>query len=114
MADLVAGLRSELDTIILDTPPLRPVTDGVIAALLCDGAIVVVRNGRTSRAQLGRALQALRAAGVDVLGAVRNMVPLRRSGRSAYGATSRPAHGHRGRRTWATHGTGQPDTTGAE
>jgi capsular exopolysaccharide synthesis family protein len=86
MADLVARLRSEFDIIILDTPPLRPVTDGVIAALLCDGAIVVVRDGRTSRAQLGYALQALRAVDVPVLGAVRNMVPLRRSGRSAYGA----------------------------
>jgi capsular exopolysaccharide synthesis family protein len=104
MADLVARLRSEFDTIILDTPPLRPVTDGVIAALLSDGAIVVVRNGRTSRAQLGRALQALRAAGVPVLGAVRNMVPLRRSGRSAYGAYVAPrpsdaAAGEHGPRT---------------
>jgi capsular exopolysaccharide synthesis family protein len=86
MADLVARLRSEFDTTIIDTPPLRPVTDGVIAALLSDGAIVVVCDGRTSRAQLGRALQALRAAGVPVLGAVRNMVPLRRPGRSAYSA----------------------------
>jgi capsular exopolysaccharide synthesis family protein len=86
MADLVARLRSEFDIIILDTPPLRPVTDGVIAALLCDGAIVVVRNGRTSRAQLGYALQALRAVDVPVLGAVRNMVPSRRPGRSAHGA----------------------------
>ena len=114
MADLVARLRSEFDTIILDTPPLRPVTDGVIAALLCDGAIVVVRNGRTSRAQLGHALQALRAAGVPVLGAVRNMVPLRRSGRSAYGAyvaprpsgTAADEHGPRTAR-------GSHDTTGA-
>ena len=86
MADLVARLRSEFDTIIIDTPPLRSVTDGVIAGLLSDGAIVVVCNGRTSRAQLGRALQALRAVDVPVLGAVRNMVPSRRPGRSAYGA----------------------------
>ena len=90
MADLVARLRSEFDTIIIDTPPLRPVTDGVIAALLCDGAIVVVRNGRTSRAQLGHALQALRAVDVPVLGAVRNMVPSRRPGRSAHGAYVAP------------------------
>ena len=86
MADLVARLRSEFDTIIIDTPPLRPVTDGVTTALLSDGAIVVVRNGRTSRAQLGHALQVLRAVDVPVLGAVRNMVPWRRPGRSAHGA----------------------------
>jgi capsular exopolysaccharide synthesis family protein len=85
MADLVARLRSEFDITIIDTPPLRSVTDGVIAGLLSDGAIVVVCNGRTSRAQLGRALQALRAVDVPVLGAVRNMVPLRRRGRSAHG-----------------------------
>jgi capsular exopolysaccharide synthesis family protein len=113
MADLVARLRSEFDTIILDTPPVLPVTDGVIAALLCDGAIVVVRNGRTSRAQLGRALQALRAVGVPVLGAVRNMVPLRRSGRSAYGAYVAPrsdaAADEHGPRT----ARGSHDTTGA-
>jgi capsular exopolysaccharide synthesis family protein len=86
MADLVARLRSEFDTIIIDTPPLRSVTDGMIAGLLSDGVIVVVRNGRTSCAQLGRALQLLRAVDVPVLGAVRNMVPLRRRGRSAYSA----------------------------
>ena len=90
MADLVARLRSEFDTIIIDTPPLRPVTDGVTAALLCDGAIVVVCNGRTSRAQLGRALQVLRAVDVPVLGAVRNMVPSRRAGRGAYGTYVAP------------------------
>ena len=86
MTDLVARVRSEFGTVIIDTPPLRPVADGVIASLLSDGAIVVVCDGRTSRAQLGSALQALRAVDVPVLGAVRNMVRLRRRGRRAYGA----------------------------
>ena len=114
MADLVARLRSEFDTIIIDTPPLRPVTDGVTTALLSDGAIVVVRNGRTSRAQLGHALQALRAVDVPVLGAVRNMVPRRRPGRSAHGAyvATRPsdaaADEHGPRTTRGSH-----DTAGA-
>jgi capsular exopolysaccharide synthesis family protein len=114
MADLVAWLRSEFDITIIDTPPLRSVTDGVIAALLSDGAIVVVCNGRTSRAQLGRALQALHAVDVPVLGAVRNMVPLRRRGRSAYGAyvVTRPsdaaADEHGPRTTRDSH-----DTAGA-
>jgi capsular exopolysaccharide synthesis family protein len=111
MADLVARLRSEFDTIIIDTPPLRPVTDGVTTALLSDGAIVVVRNGRTSRAQLGRALQVLRAVDVPVLGAVRNMVPWRRPGRSAHGAyvATRPsdtaADEHGPRPTRGSHDT---------
>ena len=113
MADLVARLRSEFDTIILDTPPVLPVTDGVIAALLCDGAIVVVRNGRTSRAQLGRALQALRAVGVPVLGAVRNMVPLRRSGRSAYGAYVAPRSDAAADKHGPRTARGSHDTTGA-
>ena len=114
MADLVARLRSEFDTIIIDTPPLRPVTDGVTTALLSDGAIVVVCNGRTSRAQLSHALQALRAVDVPVLGAVRNMVPLRRRGRRAYAAyvATRPsdaaADKHRPRTTQGSH-----DTAGA-
>ena len=114
MADLAARLRSEFDTIIIDTPPLRPVTDGVTTALLSDGAIVVVRNGRTSRAQLGHALQALRAVDVPVLGAVHNMVPLRRPGKSAYRAyaATRPsdaaADKHRPRTTRGSH-----DTAGA-
>ena len=114
MADLVARLRSEFDITIIDTPPLRSVTDGVIAGLLSDGAIVVVCNGRTSRAQLGRALQALRAVDVPVLGAVRNMVPLRRLGRSAHGAhvatrsSDAAADEHEPRTTRGSH-----DTAGA-
>jgi len=111
MADLAARLRSEFDTIIIDTPPLRPVTDGVTTALLSDGAIVVVRNGRTSRAQLSHALQALRAVDVPVLGAVHNMVPRRRPGKSAYRAyTTTPppdaaADKHRPPTTRASHHT---------
>jgi capsular exopolysaccharide synthesis family protein len=114
MTELVARLRDEFDTIIIDTPPLRPVTDGVTVALLSDGAIVVVCNGRTSRAQLGRALQVLRAVDVPVLGVVRNMVPWRRLGRSAYGAyvAARPsdaaADEHGPRTTRGSH-----DTVGA-
>jgi capsular exopolysaccharide synthesis family protein len=102
MADLIARLRDDFDIIVIDTPPLLPVTDGVVTTLLADGAIVVVRNGRTKRAQLGETLQALRGVDASILGAVRNMVRQRRAGKSVYGDYVAAERSHSSREVEAT------------
>ncbi|MGI8414705.1 MAG: polysaccharide biosynthesis tyrosine autokinase [Nakamurella sp.] len=75
MVDLLVSLRAKFDMIIVDTPPLLPVTDAAVVAVQTDGAVVVVRYGKTTRSQIASALQSLQSVDARVLGVVLNMVP---------------------------------------
>jgi tyrosine-protein kinase len=75
MRDLVERLRSDYDVVILDGPPLAPVADGAVLASLADGALLLCRYGRTVRAHLDQAHEALAAVGARVLGVVLTMAP---------------------------------------
>ncbi|WP_188779388.1 polysaccharide biosynthesis tyrosine autokinase [Marmoricola endophyticus] len=84
MAELLTRLRDEYDVVIVDSPPLLPVTDAALMANQTDGAILVVRHGSTTRDQLSGAAERLRAVGARPLGAVLNRVPAK-GGRYGYG-----------------------------
>ena len=49
--------------VVIDTPPLLPVTDGAVLATLADGVLLVVREGKTSRHQLSLSVQRLERVG---------------------------------------------------
>jgi capsular exopolysaccharide synthesis family protein len=85
MTELIANLRGRADMVLIDAPPLLPVTDGAVLTRECDGALLVVRQGRTTREQLTRSLEALRSVGGRVLGTVLNMAPTGRVGGYGYG-----------------------------
>jgi len=70
-------LRSYYDVVLIDTPPLLPVTDAAALAPLTDGMILVVRHHRTTTDQVRAAMDALEAARTPVLGTVLTMVPAR-------------------------------------
>ena len=75
MQVLLNELRQRFDMIIIDAPPLLPVTDAAVAAARADGALVVTRYGKTTRAQLDSAIAVLHAVDAKVIGGVLNMVP---------------------------------------
>ncbi len=85
MHDLILELRSTYDTIVIDAPPLLPVTDAALLAEQTDGALVVVRHGKTTREQLHGAHERLAGVGANILGVVFNMVPGKRGGPDGYG-----------------------------
>jgi succinoglycan biosynthesis transport protein ExoP len=74
---LLTGLANLYDVVIVDAPPLLPVTDATILAKRCAGAIVVVGCGKhgVTRTQLGRSLNSLAVVEAKVLGIVMNRVP---------------------------------------
>lgn len=72
MAEAVARLREEYDFVVIDSPALLPVTDGVILSRYADGVVLVVRAQDTSRDMVLRARDLLRVANAHVLGAVMN------------------------------------------
>jgi tyrosine-protein kinase len=85
METLLDQLRAEFDVVLLDSPPLLPVTDAALLAAQTDGAVVVVRHGKTSRDQLAHAVERLDQVDAKLLGMVLNMVPAKRAGGQAYG-----------------------------
>lgn len=79
MARLVAELRSEYDFVIIDCPPLVPVTDASIVATLTDGVVLLVRPDKVTKAQLERSLSNLERVRANLLGIVGTMVSERSS-----------------------------------
>ncbi len=84
MAELLATLRERADLVIIDSPPLLPVTDAAVLAGHADGVILVARHGRTTRDQYTKAVERLQAVDARVLGGVLSMVPDKGAG-SGYG-----------------------------
>lgn len=85
MERLVSDLRQEYDVVLVDAPPLLPVADAAILALLADGALLVVRHGRTGQDQLRAAVDRLDVVGARLFGTVLSMAPRRAAGRYGYG-----------------------------
>ncbi|WP_153392877.1 polysaccharide biosynthesis tyrosine autokinase [Ornithinicoccus halotolerans] len=82
MAELLRNLGHRFDYVIIDAPPLLPVTDAAVLSKVADGAIVVVGAGIIHKEHLQRALTSLHNVGAHVLGLVMNRLPTR--GADAY------------------------------
>lgn len=75
--------------VVVDAPPLLPVTDGAVLAHQADGALLVVRAGRTTYDIAEKAIDALAKAKGRALGVVLNGVPLRGVDASPYASAYR-------------------------
>jgi capsular exopolysaccharide synthesis family protein len=75
MAKLLRDLEAEFHLVLVDAPPLLPVTDGAILSKQTSGAIIVTAAGRTQRTQLESALKALENVDAKVHGIVLTMMP---------------------------------------
>lgn len=69
---LIEWARSRYDWVILDTPPVVPVTDARILAEDVDGIISVVRSFYTPRPIVQRGMELLRETHVPILGLICN------------------------------------------
>jgi len=69
---LIARLRQSYDLIIIDSPPVLPVPDGLILGRWTDGAVLASRYDVSRAPQVERARRQLNNAGIPVLGTVIN------------------------------------------
>lgn len=83
MHTLIADLTKHA-TVIIDAPPLLPVTDGAVLTHQADGALVVITTGKTTYDLLDKALDTLRKARGRALGVVLNRVPIRGADAASY------------------------------
>lgn len=85
MAALIESLRESYDIVLIDAPPLLPVTDGALLAAQSDGALLVVRHGKTTTDQVAMALDRLEAVGATPVGVIFNMAPAKGGDGYGYG-----------------------------
>jgi capsular exopolysaccharide synthesis family protein len=71
-AAVVQALALEVDVVLLDCPPVLPVTDALVVSRLADATVVVVDSRSTERRAIRRALQQLEQVGAPVVGVVLN------------------------------------------
>lgn len=75
MEELLRKLEATYDTVVIDAPPLLPVTDAAVLTKLADGAVLVVGSQMINRDQLARSVANLQAVDGRLLGVVLNLLP---------------------------------------
>lgn len=75
MVHLLDQLAQAYDIVLIDTPPLLPVTDAAILGRLTGGALIVAGSEMLHRQQLTDAIGSLESVGARVLGVVLNRLP---------------------------------------
>jgi Mrp family chromosome partitioning ATPase len=71
-AELVGQVREEFDYVLLDGPPVGPVSDSAILSVHADGALLVVDAQNTRKVAVRQSVRSLEAVGANVLGVVMN------------------------------------------
>ncbi|WP_410489392.1 CpsD/CapB family tyrosine-protein kinase [Bacillus sp. DTU_2020_1000418_1_SI_GHA_SEK_038] len=72
MSELLKNIRNQFDFIIIDTPPVLPVTDAQILANQCDGVVLAINYGKTKKQEAEKAKSLLLNAKAKIIGAVLN------------------------------------------
>lgn len=85
MEQLLRRLEGMVDLVVIDAPPVLPVTDAAVLGAMTGGVLMVVGVDRTRREQVKRAGEAVRQVGAVLLGAVINKVPRRGADSGTYG-----------------------------
>lgn len=85
MREFLEGIKEKYDMIILDTPPLGPVTDAAIISTIADGMLLVIETGKAAEGQVEYARESLDKVNANVIGAVLNKMPIRKGRYGGYG-----------------------------
>jgi len=92
--DLITTARAQYDVVVIDAPPLLPVSDAALLATMADGVVVVAGARRVRRQQLAQALRALAGVEARVLGFILTFAPRSGPDGTYYGYSTR-------RRRWS-------------
>lgn len=84
MRQLIAELSGEF-TVIVDVPPVLPVTDAALLSTAVDGVVLVGGVGKTRKENLAEAASNLRKVSANLLGIVINRAPRTGLGNTYYG-----------------------------
>lgn len=85
MRQLIGRLEEVFDTVVIDAPPLLPVTDAAILAQFVSGVVVVVSTQKTKYQELEKSLSSLELVEANMLGIVLNRLPAKGPDAYTYG-----------------------------
>ncbi|MFM9275064.1 polysaccharide biosynthesis tyrosine autokinase [Pseudarthrobacter sp. NKDBFgelt] len=88
MLRAIRELESSFDAVIVDAPPLLPVTDAAVLSQHLGGVILVVGSQTVKQGDVEKSLQTLDLVEANVLGVVMNMLPSKGPDAYAYGYQS--------------------------
>ena len=74
--EIVAALAGKYDRILFDSPPLAAVADAAVLSTLVDGALLVLKAGKTTHEVAKRAVASLQAVNAPIAGVVLNDLDL--------------------------------------
>lgn len=72
MSDLLDKLDKEYDVIIIDSPPIKAVTDAQILSRIVDGVVLVVRSGFSKKEAVLETKSEIEKVGGKIIGTVLN------------------------------------------
>lgn len=75
MHQLVVRLEEMFDAVVIDAPPLLPVTDAAVLAQSVGSVVLVVGAQSVRNADVQRAIRSLEMVQADMLGVVLNKLP---------------------------------------
>lgn len=75
MEEIIASLELDYDAIVIDAPPLLPVTDAAVLAQKVGGVVLVVGSQLVKSTDLQKSFSALKMVDADILGVVLNRLP---------------------------------------
>ncbi len=94
MRSLIEKLESVFDTVIIDSPPLLPVTDAAVLAQYVGGVVIVISSQQVKITELKKSFIAMEMVGANILGVILNRLPIKGPdayAHSYYSYTSHPA-----------------------
>lgn len=74
VGELIETLGTLADYVVIDSPPIVPLSDAAVLAPKTDGVVVVAKAGQSSRRASAQAAEKLNAVGSSILGVVLNEV----------------------------------------
>lgn len=77
MSLLVQQLENMFDVVIIDAPPLLPVTDATVLGQKVGGVVLVVGAAKLRTQDLEKSLESLALVNANVLGVVLNLLPIK-------------------------------------
>lgn len=86
MAELLESLAADYDYVLIDAPPVLPVTDAAVIGRLTAGTLLVAAANMVTEQELLAAVRALETAGITPLGIVATMLPTRGPDAQVYGS----------------------------
>ncbi len=85
MKDLISRVEKAFDVVIIDAPPLLPVTDAAVLSQHVGGIVLVVGVQKIKHQDLQKSLKALELVGSNLLGIVLNRLPAKGPDSYSYG-----------------------------